>query len=383
MPWKETCPMEQRIEMIGDWIKNETSVTELGKVYGVSRVTIYKWLDRFKVDGPVGFKEHSRAPRHHPNAVPVEMVKALVSERLNHPRWGPKKIRSILIERYPGEEWPSLSTISGIFKREGLIKPRRVRHTVEAYTRPFLECDSPNKVWSADFKGQFRTLDGKLCYPLTIIDNYSRFLLLCRGLEHPTHDQVRPWFEMTFRRYGLPEAIRTDNGSPFASTGLQGLSRLSAWFIKLGIRPERIEKGHPEQNGRQERMHRTLKEEIANPPKDNLDEQQKAFNEFVEEYNFNRPHEALDMKRPWMVYEVSKQGYIPRYAPLKYAPEFAVRTVRASGEFRWNGKLVYLSQALSGERIGLLQLKDENEWEIRYSLQKLGVFYDDSCTIKV
>jgi len=383
MPWKETCPMEQRVEMVGDWLKNESSIRELSKIYGVSRVTIYKWLRRFKAEGPAGFQERSRAPHQHPNAVPSEMVKMMVSARLSHPKWGPKKIRSLLSEQYPEEEWPALSTMSVIFKREGLVKPRRIRHAVEAYTQPFLECDRPNKVWSADFKGQFRTKDGKLCYPLTITDNFSRFLLLCRGLERSTHDQVRPWFETTFRRYGLPEAIRTDNGSPFASVGLGGLSRLSAWFIKLGIRPERIEKAHPEQNGRHERMHRTLKESTALHPRANLRAQQKAFNGFVEEYNFDRPHEALEMKKPGMVYEISKRVYISRSAPMKYSPEITVRPVRTSGEICWKGKRVYISQALSGERIGLLQLKDEHKWEIRYGFQKLGVLDDYSFTIKV
>jgi transposase InsO family protein len=383
MPWKETCPMEQRVAMVGDWLKNESSIMELSKMYGVSRVTIYKWLNRFKAEGPAGFKERSRAPRQHPNAVPPEMVQMLISARLGHPRWGPKKIRSFLSERYHDEEWPALSTMSVIFKREGLVKPRRIKHSVESYSQPFLECDCPNKVWSADFKGQFRTKDGKLCYPLTITDNFSRFILLCRGLERPTHDQVRPWFESTFRRYGLPEAIRTDNGSPFASVGLRGLSRLSAWFIKLGIRPERIAKAHPEQNGRHERMHRTLKEATATPPHANLTEQQKAFNNFVEEYNFDRPHEALAMKKPAAVYEFSKQAFTSRTAPMKYGSEVIVRPVRNSGEICWKGKRIYISQALSGERIGLRQLEAEQNWEIFYGFQKLGILDDYSCTIKV
>jgi putative transposase len=383
MPWKETCPMEQRVEMVGDWLKNESSIMELSKMYGVSRVTIYKWLNRFKAEGPAGFKERSRAPRQHPNAVPPEMVQMLISARLGHPRWGPKKIRSFLSERYHDEEWPALSTMSVIFKREGLVTPRRNKHSVESYSQPFLECDCPNKVWSADFKGQFRTKDGKLCYPLTITDNFSRFILLCRGLERPTHDQVRPWFESTFRRYGLPEAIRTDNGSPFASVGLRGLSRLSAWFIKIGIRPERIEKAHPEQNGRHERMHRTLKEATATPPHANLTEQQKAFNNFVEEYNFDRPHEALAMKKPAAVYEFSKQAFTSRTAPMKYGSEVIVRPVRNSGEICWKGKRIYISQALSGERIGLRQLEAEQNWEIFYGFQKLGILDDYSCTIKV
>jgi putative transposase len=383
MPWKETCPMEQRVEMVGDWLKNESSITELSKMYGVSRVTIYKWLSRFKAEGPTGIREHSRAPHQHPNAVPAEMIQMLVSARLSHPRWGPKKIRSWLGEQHPDEEWPALSTVSVIFKREGLVKPRRIRHTVGAYTQPFLECDCPNKVWSADFKGQFRTLDRKLCYPLTITDNYSRFILLCRGLNRPTHDQVRPWFESTFRRYGLPEAIRTDNGSPFASIGLGGLSRLSAWFIKLGIRPERIEAAHPEQNGRHERMHRSLKEATSAPPRANLIEQQKAFNDFVQEYNFERPHEALDMKTPGAVYESSERAYLSKTAPMKYGPEFIVRQVRSSGEIIWRCKRVYVAQALAGEFIGLLQTNEEHRWEIRYGFQKLGILDEYSCTVKV
>lgn len=383
MPWKETCPMEQRIEMLGDWLKNESSIAKLSEMYGVSRVTIYKWLSRFKTEGPAGITERSRAPRQHPNAVPSEIVDKLVSARLSHPRWGPKKLRSLLSEQYPDEEWPALSTMSVIMKREGLVKSRRVRHTVGAYTQPFLDCDHPNKVWSADFKGQFRTGDGKLCYPLTITDNYSRFILLCRGLQRPTHDQVKPWFEETFRRYGLPEAIRTDNGSPFASVGLGGLSRLSAWFIKLGIRPERIEKAHPEQNGRHERMHRTLKEAAATPPQANLGKQQKAFNHFVDEYNYDRPHEALDMQKPGSIYETSKRTYTSRSASIRYDSDIVVRTVRACGDIRWQGKSVYVSQALSGEQVGLLQQENEHNWEIRYGFQNLGIFDDYSWTIMV
>jgi transposase InsO family protein len=307
------------------------------------------------------------------------MVELLVSARLSHPRWGPKKLQAWLQEKYPEDEWPALSTMSVILKREGLVKPRRIRRTIDPYTQPFLECDRPNRVWSADFKGQFRTADGKLCYPLTITDNFSRFILLCRGLNRPTHDQVKPWFEATFRRYGLPEAIRTDNGSPFASVGIGGLSRLSAWFVKLGIRHERIEKAHPEQNGRHERMHRTLKEATATPPQANLSRQQKAFNSFVEEYNFERPHEALEMNKPGAIYENSKRVYTSRHIPMKYGPEYIVKPVRITGEISWKGKRLYISQVLAGERIGLLQLGDENKWEIRYGFYKLGILDGYTC----
>jgi transposase InsO family protein len=375
--------MEQRVEMVGDWLSNKSNITELSKMYGVSRVTIYKWLKRFKTEGPAGFHEHARRPHQHPNAVPEEMVQLLVNARLSHQKWGPKKIKSWLKERYPDEEWPALSTISGIFKREGLIKPRRTRNAVAGYASPFLACDRPNKVWSADFKGQFRTGDGKLCYPLTITDNYSRFILLCRGLERPAHDLVRPWFETVFRRYGLPDAIRTDNGTPFASKGLGGLSRLAVWFIKLGIHPERIAAAHPEQNGRHERMHRTLKEAIAEPPQANLRKQQEAFDQFVEEYNFTRPHEALDMKKPGDVYQSSARSYAPRTAQPKYSPDFIIRNVRNNGEILWHCKRIFISQALGGEQIGLSQLRDENKWEICFGNLKLGVLDNQSCIIKV
>jgi transposase InsO family protein len=369
--------------MIGDWIKNETSISELSRTFGVSRVTIYKWLERFKAEGPVGIKEHSRAPHKHPNAVPEEMVKEIISARMSHPFWGPKKIQDLLQEQYPDEDWPSQSTMTVIFRREGLVKPRRTRHLVKPYAQPFLECDGPNKVWSADFKGQFRMKDRKVCYPLTITDNYSRFILLCRGLEHPNHNAVMPWFEAVFRQYGLPEAIRTDNGPPFASTGLAGLSRLSAWFIKLGIRHERIDKGHPEQNGRHERMHRTLKEETCKTPQSTLRAQQQAFNGFIHEYNFSRPHEALDMRKPGDLYQKSDRHYSRRISNITYDPAFYVRSVRPSGEIKWHGKLVYLTQALSGEKVGLLQLQNEHEWEIRYGSFKLGVLDNYSCEIKV
>ncbi len=375
--------MEQRVEMVGDWLKNESSISELSKMYGVSRVTIYKWLNRFKAEGPVGINEKSRAPSQHPNAVPDEMVQIVVNARLSHQTWGPKKIKEWLKERYPDEEWPALSTISVIFKREGLVKPRRIRQAVVGYSMPFLECDGPNKVWSADFKGQFKTADGKVCYPLTISDNFSRYILLCRGLPRPTYDEVRPWFESAFRRYGLPEAIRTDNGSPFASVGLGGLSRLSVWFIKLGIRPERIEPAHPEQNGRHERMHRTLKEATAKPPRANLRQQQKAFDSFVDEYNFARPHEALGMKKPGEIYVCSERKYSSRTAPVKYPSDLAVRQVRCSGDITWRGKRIYISQTLAGEHVGLLQLDEDNTCEVSFGFQKLGILDDQSCLIKL
>jgi putative transposase len=266
MPWKETCPMDQKMQMIADHISGDYTISELAREYEVSRKTIYKWVRRYQAAGPSGLEGHSRAPRSHPNATPIEVAREIVAAKLRHERWGPRKLVVWLEERCPGERWPAAGTAGEILKRAGLVRSRRRKRRTPSYIQPFSECRRPNAVWSADFKGQFRTGDGRLCYPLTIYDNYSRYILAVRVLKHPTFEEVKPWFEKAFEEYGLPQAIRTDNGAPFASVGLGGLSRLAVWFIKLGIRPERIERGHPEQNGRHERMHRSLKEATASPP---------------------------------------------------------------------------------------------------------------------
>lgn len=260
------------------------------------------------------------------------------------------------------------------------MKPRKRKRRVVPYIKPFHECHRANAVWSADFKGQFRTGDGKLCYPLTIFDNYSRYVLSCRGLSHPTFQEVKPWFERVFREYGLPEAIRTDNGAPFASLGLGGLSRLAVWFIKLGIKPERIATGHPEQNGRQERMHRSLTEATAKPPRGDIKEQQKAFDQFVEEYNFERPHEALGQKTPALCYKPSLRPYPVKMPVIEYYGDVVVRQVRHNGTIKWRGELVYVSEALAGKPVALKQ-RAEHVWEIRYSYLTMSVL--DELTGKI
>lgn len=371
MPWRETCAMDQRVELIGDWLSGDYYITDLGQLYGVSRKTVYKWIARYEVEGITGLEERSRAPGTHPNAIPQEIVEKIVATKSQHQRWGPKKVVAWLQEQHPEGRWPAASTAGDILKKQGLVRARRKKRRTPPYTEPFSQCAKPNTVWSADFKGQFRTGDGRLCYPLTITDNSSRYLLQCRGLSRPTFEQTQPWFEWAFREYGLPEAIRTDNGTPFASVALGGLSRLSVWFVKLGIIPERIEPGHPEQNGRHERMHRTLKESTANPPRGSLRDQQKAFNEFVHEFNFQRPHEALGQKPPASVYEPSHRPYPVRTPKVEYGDDVIVRRVRHSGEMKWKGGFIYVSEALAGEPVALKQ-KDEHLWEIRFSSHSLG-----------
>jgi putative transposase len=371
MPWEEICAMDQKLQMIGDWLSGKFSITDLSEVYEVSRNTVYKWIDRYETEGPGGLEDRSRAPARHPNAILSPIVESIVTARINHRKWGPKKLMQWLRDHYPEQQWPAASTAGEILKREGQIRPRKRKRRTPPYNEPFTSCDQPNQVWSADYKGQFRMGNGRVCYPLTISDNCSRYLLVCRGLPRPTFDQTRPWFEKVFREKGLPEAIRTDNGAPFASVGLGGLSKLSVWFIKLGITPERIDTGHPEQNGRHERMHRTLKEETASPPKSSMRQQQRAFEAFKYEYNFERPHEALGQKPPASFYEHSRRPYPVRAPKVEYDHGDVTRQVRSNGEIKWKGTFIYVSEALVGEPIALHQ-RDDHLWEVWFSSHFLG-----------
>lgn len=372
MAWKETCAMDQKMQMIKLWKSDRYTITDLSILHDVSRKTIYKWTKRYKTEGSIGLENRSKAPLHHRNATAEGMVKIIIAVKQQHPRWGPKKIIASLRERYRELHYPAISTVSEILKRKGLVTPRVRRHRTMAYTAPFTECDKPNDVWSADFKGQFRMGNGKLCYPLTITDNYSRYLLYCKGLDHPSLKETKPCFERVFKEYGLPIAIRTDNGAPFASIGLGSLSKLSVWFMKLGIRPERIAPGHPEQNGRHERMHRTLKAATANPPRRNRTVQQKAFNKFIYEYNCERPHEALGQKPPVVVYQKSSCRYLSRLPKTVYGPAALIRKVNRNGEIKWKGKAIFISKSLIGEHLALKQ-KDEHLWQLWFMHYPLGI----------
>lgn len=267
MPWKVTCPMSERERLIKAYLTGRYTVTELAKAFGISRKTVYKWLPRFAEFGLAGLADLPRAARRHPNATPAEVVAAVIERKQAHPTWGPLKLLPNPDD--PPEliaAWPAASTRGAILARAGLTRPRRGRRRAPPSSWPFAACDRPNAVWCADFKGWFRTGDGQRCNPLTVSDAYSRMLLCCQGLSRPDYKHARPILESVFREYGLPDAIRTDNGTPFASVGAGGLSPLAVWWVKLGIRPERIMPGHPEQNGRHERMHLTLKQDCCCPP---------------------------------------------------------------------------------------------------------------------
>lgn len=370
MPWKETCAVEQRLACVKEWLAYETEVTELAQRYGVSRKTVYKWLDRYLREGPPGLAERSRAPKCPGRAMAEDVRKALVKARRVHPRWGPRKIRVHMAKQQPAVVWPAASTIGDLFRREGLSRPRRRTRYVVPLTAPLVEATAPNEVWTADFKGWFRTGEGTRCDPLTINDAMSRFALCCR-IVAPTEAGARPWFERTFRAYGLPRVLRTDNGTPFASTGPGRLSRLSVWWLKLGIALDPIDPGHPEQNGRHERFHLTLQTEAADPPAATPRAQQGRFDRLRQEYNFERPHEALADRCPGELYVASPRPYPAKLEDPWYDPTHQVRRVRDKGQIKWQGELVFVSEALIGELVGLAET-DTGDWVVRFLTREVG-----------
>lgn len=373
MPWKETCAMEERMKFVMDYESQEYSKAALCRIYGISRPTGDKWLARYGQAGVPGLADQSRAPKYHPNQVSPETEEAILAVRRDHPHWGPKKLRVLLTRAMPRRRWPASSTIGEILSRQGLTVPRKRRRRTPPYTQPFASCDGPNAVWCGDFKGWFATGDGRRCDPLTISDAHSRYLLRCQGVKDTGFETTRGLFEATFRHYGLPWAIRTDNGTPFASRGIGGLSRLSVWWIKLGIVPERIEPGKPQQNGRHERMHETLKAETAHPPARTLRAQQRAFDRFREEFNHVRPHEALAMSTPASVYVVSARPYPERLGPVAYPSGLTVRIVQPRGEFYWHRHRVFLGEAFGREHVGLEPL-DGRYWTVYFGERVLGLF---------
>jgi transposase InsO family protein len=363
--------MDLKSQLINDWNGGCSSKTDLSQKYGVSRPTIYKWLKRYKRSGIEGLKEESRAPKHCPNRTPKEILDLLIQEKLNNRKRGPKKIRAQLTLKRPELELPAVSTISYWFKKEGLVERRKRRQHVPPYAQPFAECNAPNEVWSIDYKGQFHMKNGHVCYPLTLSDNFSRFLLGCQALEGPRYDPTRQYVESLFREYGLPNAIRSDNGTPFAGRCIGGLSQLSIWWIQLGIIPERIRKGCPQENGRHERMHRTLKNEALDPVAGNLIKQQKAFDIFRYDYNNCRPHESLDDKTPSEYYKKSDRPYVERPHPPYYGLDYQVRNVRHNGEIKFMRRMFYITELLTGQPVGLKEI-DDGLWQVQYSFYVLG-----------
>src|SRR5256885_8727586 len=312
MPWKASSVMDERTRFVLEHERGLYTMTALCEMYDIARETGYYWLRRYQGGGLEALRDQGRAPERHPNQTPEEIEKAVLKLRRIHMSWGPRKLKRVLEREVPRGLWPAASTIGAMLAREGLVIRRKKRRRAPPYTRPFASADAPNRVWCADFKGWFHTQNGERIDPLTISDACSRYLLRCQQVEKTDSEQVRAIFEAAFRECGLPTAIRTDNGPPFASRAIAGLSRLSVWWMKLGIVPERIAAGHPEQNGRHERMHRTLKQETAQPPAANRRQQQRALQRFRQESNRPRPHQALRMQTPPTVHQPS-----PRQVPAR------------------------------------------------------------------
>lgn len=364
--------MDERMKLVADYIEGRGSMSALCAHYGVSRRTGYKWVNRYKAEGVDGLKERTRAPRRRPHTTSPAVVSMLIEAKHKHPVWGPKKLVAWLAEKHPNIDFPAPSTAANWLGRHGLVKTRGKRHRVPAYSSPLAHAEKPNDVWCADFKGQFKMGGGDWCYPLTISDASSRFLVECRGLPNTRAKNSQAWFQRAFERYGLPMAIRTDNGAPFVTKAAGGLSRLSVWWHKLGIIHERIEPGHPEQNGRHERMHLTLKLETARPPKSSFRSQQKAFDLFREEFNVERPHEALHMQAPGKHYVPSGRPLPATLSPMEYPDGYRVRKVVRGGRFRWPGRhAIHVGAPLEEEYVGCKQLDDER-WEVYFGTLLLG-----------
>lgn len=371
MPWRVINQMELKFQLMEDWNTGYFTISALSQKYGISRPTVYKWLERYKHSGIKGLKEESRAPKHCPNRTSKKILSLVIAEKLKNRKRGPRKVRAQLKRKHPELEIPAVSTIGYWLKKEGLVEQRKKRLYVPPYTQPFCDCESSNDVWSIDYKGQFYMKNSHVCYPLTLSDNFSRFLLCCQALEGPRYEPTQHCLESVFREYGLPDAIRSDNGTPFAGRGLGGLSQLMVWWILLGIIPERIQKGCPQQNGRHERMHRTLKSDALNPVAGNLKEQQKAFDIYRYDYNYDRPHESLQDRTPSDYYVKSNRSYVENPHPPVYGADYLIRQVRHNGEIKFVGRMFYLTELLAGLPVGLKEI-DNGLWKLQFSFYDLG-----------
>ena len=371
MPWLETAPMEQRERFIRDERLGLYAMTELCERYGISRKTGYKWLDRFDAGGRAGLSDRSRAPHQCPHRITDHVAQLICLARRQHPSWGPEKLLQWLGPRHPDIELPAVSTAGDLLARKGLVKKRRRR-------RPHLHpgvvpavTTQPNDLWTADFKGHFRTRDGIYCYPLTIADQHTRFLMACHGLLSTKGHGVRPVFDRLFREYGLPRAIRTDNGVPFATTGIHGFSQLNVWWLRLGIQHQRILPGQPQQNGAHERMHKTLKGDAIRPPRATLAAQQRAFNRFQGVYNTERPHKFLRGRTPGSLYRPSPRAYTGELPPIEYPGHFLVKRITNAGTFRFKKRLLFIANALKQHTIGLEEIAD-GIWSIHFCRVLVG-----------
>ena len=372
MPWRETSPMEERLEFVREFATELFTMTELAAQYGISRKTAYKWLERYEHAGAAGLCDQSRRPHRRPQATDPDVVDVLLAHRRRHPRWGAKKLLAVAARQQPEATWPCRATVCRLLKQRGLVTPRRRRApSPQAPASPLAPITALNEVWTTDFKGEFRTGDGVYCYPLTLRDGFSRFVLRCDAFLGRTTEATRRRFDRAFRDYGLPARIRSDNGGPFASPGLAGLSQLSVWWMRLGIIPERIAPGHPEQNGSHEQFHSVLKADTARPPAPNRTAQQQRFRRFCRVYNEERPHEALADRPPASCYSPSPRPLPTRLPPLDYPGHTEVRLVASNGCLSWHGAPLFVATALAGEYVAFEEI-DDALWTVYFATVPLA-----------
>ena len=379
MPWNECNHMDERLRFVARLLDGE-KMAALCREFGISRKTGYKIFNRYRDEGLRGLEDRPRTPYRHPNKLPFQVETAILRIKREHTSWGAPKIREKLVKVYPVIQLPAVSTIHAVLDHHGLVR-RHKRHRYKAQGTRLSEARSPNALWCADYKGQFRLGNRRYCYPLTISDYRSRYLLACEGLESTREAGAFPVFERAFKEFGLPAAIRTDNGVPFASPhALFGLSRLAVWWLRLGIAIERIKPGHPQQNGRHERMHLTLKQETTRPPGYNFLQQQDRFDNFIEGYNNDRPHQALGGKYPSEVYTPSAREYhhpeVPEYP-------FHDRTIRVTqcGRICIGSRKINLSTVFGGQSVGIREVADQ-VWLVSFMHYDLGFFDQDENRVE-
>lgn len=382
MPWKETTMMDEKLEFINEWKSGNFNFSELCNEFNISRKTGYKYIKRFQEEGLEGLLEKSRRPREHPRQTPREIDARVIALRKKHPRWGGEKIWKLLHKDFQNSEIPSISTVNRIIKRNGLIISRKRRPRVKP-VYPIFDPKSCNEVWSADFKGKFKMGNGEYCYPLTIADSYSRYVFTAKGMYGERFEPTQKEFKRVFREYGLPDQIHTDNGTPFAAVqAIKRLTRLAVWFLELGVEMVYSDPASPEQNGRHERMHRDLKGEATRPPGYNLRTQQRKLNAFVHEYNFERPHAALELETPGSVHVSSRRNYPEKVKEWYYPSWCQVRRVCKNGALRWRStKWVMISTSLAEKDVGLEEIGD-GIWRVYFRQKMLGYFHEEELRIQ-
>lgn len=377
MSWKS--PETEKRRFVELYAVRDVSMSELCRQFGISRQAGYELLARHEDYGDDAFEPQSRRPLHSPTATSPELVARILETQREHPHWGPRTLKAFLERRFPSVAWPARSTFGGILKRHGLADVRRRRRRLGPGRRaPCVEATAANAVWSIDFKGWFRLGSGQRCDPLTVTDNFSRYCIGCVALPKPKLEFVQPSLERMFRTYGVPYRLRSDNGPPFASQGVGGLSRLSVWLLKHGVTPEWIQPGQPQQNGRHERFHRTLKQYTTHPPRPTMPAQQRAFDAFRHSYNTERPHQALAGRCPADLYTSSVRRFRERELRYEYGGNCAVRSVRHNGEIKWQGRSLFISEVLTGERVALYP-SAAGQWTLRFHDLELAT-YDEATT---